>query len=86
MQLKKHAGGILTPACFLQVQGFPVLVQASNEGPGLYIPLFQYAVNDTRSGFADGGAGPCVVNGVSGACPLRRAARIPTSARPGACV
>ena len=23
----------------------------------------------TRSGFADGGAGPCVVNGVSGACP-----------------
>ena len=69
--------------------GFPRVVPPSKEGEGsLHPPLFLYAFKETRSGLgvADVGAGSGVVNGVSGACPLRGGARIPTSARPRALV
>ena len=63
------------------------MVPPSNEGTGrLHPPLFLYAVKDGKSGLgvADVEAGSGVINGVSGACPLRRGARIPPAARPGA--
>ena len=63
----------------------PALASASNEGgPVLHPPLFLYALNEMFSGpvITISGAGENLVDGVSGACPLRRGARIPTSARP----
>lgn len=87
MQLKTLNRGLRASVECLWGAGFPRLVPPSNEGTGrLHHPLFLYAVKDGKSGpgVADVGAGSGVINGASGACPLRRGARIPTFARPGA--